>query len=175
MLGRGQAPSDRRARRRPVPPVCVTVPTPGLWNGYGCGTASRLAQFRPGFPRPLVLQRKVRYDGIHGPTFPRYFAAGLSASGLSPLRRSPQGLSDLRARRRRRYVDVPARIGTGSPTSVCTGSAGTSALLPRAGARSGSEGLPSRSGSQGSPRFIRFLSGSSLPDVNAVTQINFSK
>nr|DAX36079.1 MAG TPA: hypothetical protein [Caudoviricetes sp.] len=27
----------------------------------------------------MVLQRKVRYDGIHSSTFPRYFAAGLRA------------------------------------------------------------------------------------------------
>nr|DAF52190.1 MAG TPA: hypothetical protein [Siphoviridae sp. ctq8D8] len=66
----------------------------------------------------MVLQRKVRYDGIHVPTFPRYFAAGLSASEHRPLRRSPQGLSDRGARRRRRYVDVPARIGTGSPAQL---------------------------------------------------------
>nr|DAD69291.1 MAG TPA: hypothetical protein [Myoviridae sp. cte0t5] len=41
--------------------------------------------------------------------------------------------------------------------------------------RSDSDRIPSRSGSQGSPRFLRFLPGSSLQDVNAVTQINFSK
>lgn len=41
--------------------------------------------------------------------------------------------------------------------------------------RSGSDAGPLRSGSQGSPRFLRFLPGSPPVDVNAVTQINFSK
>ena len=43
---------------------------------------------------------------------------------------SPRGLSDRRARRRRRYVDVPGPIGTGPPTSACTSSAGPSASFP---------------------------------------------
>ena len=170
----GGKQDEDRSHARPIPPYCVTRSTSSPANGYGCGYGPRLAQFRPGFLRPLQLQRKVRYDGIHPSTFRRYSAAGLSASERRPPRRSPQGLSDLRARRRRRYVDVPARIGTASPTSACTGSTGASSLSTSR-VRSGSDRLPPRSGSQGSPRFLRFLSGSSLPDVNAVTQINFSK
>lgn len=129
------ASADRTAfpRRRHIPPSCVTTATPSLFNGYGCGCGPRLAQFRPGFLRPLVLQRKVRYDGIHVPTFPRHSAGGRSASGLRPLRRSTQGLPGLRAMRRRRYVDVPARIGTGSPAPPCTGSAGPSTSLHEPG------------------------------------------
>ena len=42
----------------------------------------------------------------------------------SPSPTISSGLSDLRARRRRRYVDVPGPIGTGSPTSACTSSTG---------------------------------------------------
>lgn len=170
----GKHGADRLPRRRPIQPICVTRSTSSPANGYGCGGGPRLAQFRPGFLRPLVLQRKARYDGIHASTFPRYSAAGLSASEHRPLRRPPQGLSDRGARRRRRYVDVPARIGTGSPTSACTSSAGPSAP-PRAGSVAVPTGSRRRSGSQGSPGFLRFLSGSSLRDVNAVTQINFSK
>ena len=120
-------------RHRPVPPSCVTTATPSLFNGYGCGDGPRLAQFRPGFLRPLVLQRKVRYDGIHASTFRRYSAATPSTFGIRPLRRSPQGLSDLRARRRRWYVDVPARIGTGSPTSACTSSTAPSSTFSEPG------------------------------------------
>lgn len=129
----GKQDADRLPRRRPIPPLCVTRTTSSPANGYGCGGGPRLAQFRPGFLRPLQLQRKVRYDGIHPSTFPPYSAAGLSASEPRHLRRSTPGLSDRRARRRRRYVDVPAGIGTGPPTSACTSSTGPSSPFPEPG------------------------------------------
>ena len=117
--GTGASPRrDGIAGHRPIPPFCVTTTTPIQRHRRTAAAAAIHAQFRPGFLRPLVLQRKVRYDGIHVTTFPRHSAAGLSASEPRPLRRSPQGLSDLRARRRRRYVDDPARIGTGSPSQA---------------------------------------------------------
>lgn len=104
-------------RHRPIPPSCVTTTTPSLFNGYGCGCGPQLAQFRPGFLRPPVLQRKVRYAGIHAPTFRRYSSATPLdvRAAVSPI--PPPPLSEIDATRRRRYVDVPGPIGTGSPTS----------------------------------------------------------
>lgn len=145
---------------RAIPLFCVTTATVCLRHRRTAPATACRAQFRPGSSRPLVFQGKVRYDGIHAPAFPRYSAAGLPASGPRPLRRSPQGLSDLRARRRRRYVDVPARIGTGSPARLWQ--AGRSRRVPAADP-SPSPRAPDlisvRSGSQGSPRFLRLLPG----------------
>ena len=118
-LGRGQArcgpPSDRH---RPIPPFCVTTVTPSPANGYGCGDGPRLAQFRPGFLRPLQLQRKVRYDGIHGPYFSAVFRGWSPGARARPPRRLPQRFSAVGASRGRRYVGIPARIGTGSPARL---------------------------------------------------------
>lgn len=131
--GTGASAVRTAPRHRPIPPSCVTTATPIQRHRRTAPAAAIHAQFRPGFLRPLVLQRKVRYVYIHRPLFPRYSAEGPSASEPRPLRRSPQGLSDHRAMRRRRYVDVPARIGTGSPTSSCTSSTRPPALLPEPG------------------------------------------
>ena len=107
--GTGAGAERTAPHRRPVTPYCVTATTPSLWDGCGGGTAARPAQFRPGSLRPLVLQGKVRYDGIHSSTFPRYSAGGLSASGRRPPRTSSSPLSGTGAPRRRRYVDGSAR------------------------------------------------------------------
>nr|DAU80245.1 MAG TPA: hypothetical protein [Caudoviricetes sp.] len=118
----------------PIPPFCVTLPTPSPANGYGCGDGPRLAQFRPRFLRPLQLQRKVRYASIHRPYFSavlRHRSLSCSAATVPPR---PRAVLRPRAPRRRRYVDGPYRIGTGSPTSACTTSARPSIHLLRAGA-----------------------------------------
>ena len=61
----------------------------------------------------MQLQGQVRYDGIHASTFPRYFAATLSAPQAARGLRLLQGFSDLDGPCRRRYVDGPYPIGTG--------------------------------------------------------------
>ena len=61
----------------------------------------------------MVLQGKVRYDGIHASTFPRYSAAGLPARQAAGGLRLLQGFSDLGGPCRRRYVEGPYPIGTG--------------------------------------------------------------
>ena len=134
-LGRSDGGKHRADRRRerdrsrgPVPPFCVTLSTPGLWTGGGTGARARLTQFRPRFLRPLQLQRKVRYDGIHHPYFsavsrhrrpsPPAAAAPPPSSAVS---RSATGAPAAVGRR-------PRRIGTGPPPAPVRARRG-----PRAG------------------------------------------
>ena len=149
------ASTDRHghARPRPVPPSCVTRSTPSLWDGYGSGTGARLAQFRPGFLTPLVLQRKVRYVYIHRPAFPLDSATALSAPRPPLPVRTPQLLAGCGASWWWRCVDAFGRIGTGPPPGAPTGAPRQEA--PRAGPTTS----PGRSGSQGSPRFLWVLPG----------------
>lgn len=174
----GKHGADRLPRHRPVPPLCVTRTTPSPANGYGCGDGPRLAQFRPGFLRPLQLQRKVRYDGIHRPYFSAVFrgrppdlrafpARGGSGAVLHPRR-------DRRAAVRRRPPPDRYRFDHPRPGRSVGGPD-----PPRAASDLLFQTLP------GQPRFPGFSQVSQVPPryllrctsryVNAVTQINFSK
>ena len=118
------------------PRLRASVRGPGACHGAPSSRrCQRSAALRVAGTWAMSAQRwHTPAPGALASTFPWYSAATLSASGPRPLRRPPQRLSCPRARRRRRYVDGPRAIGTGSPTSACTGSTGPSAPLPRAGA-----------------------------------------
>lgn len=76
---RGPACRDGGKRRRHAEALraiqlsCVTTATVCLRHRRTAPATACRAQFRPGSSRPLVFQGKVRYAGIHSPTFPRHF------------------------------------------------------------------------------------------------------
>nr|DAY11710.1 MAG TPA: hypothetical protein [Caudoviricetes sp.] len=122
-LARSRGPAcwdgGKRRRRaealRAVPLSCVTTATVCLRHRRTAPATACRAQFRPGSSRPLVFQGKVRYDGIHSPTFPRYSAATLPAPQAARGLRLLQRLPDLDGPCRRRYVEGPYPTGTGPP------------------------------------------------------------
>ena len=117
------------ARHRPVPPSCVTTATASLRHRHRRTAGPRLAQFRPGFLRPLVLQRKVRYVYIHPPAFPRYSVAAAQTRLPQLLGRAPSLLPGRDGLPTPRYVDVGGRIGTARPT-LCGRPLGSRSALP---------------------------------------------
>jgi len=151
--GRAECGPARTARHRPIPPFCVTTATASLWVRHRRTAGPIHAQFRPGFLRPLGLQRKVRYVYIHRPTFPRHSVAAARPRLPHLSDRIPSWLSGRGGLPTPRYVGVRGRICTARPTSAAHLRGGRSDP-PRPPRPS-----PGRSGSQGSFRFLRVLPG----------------
>lgn len=130
-LRRAGGEQDRhgRARHRPTPPSCVATATASLRHRHRRTARPRLAQFRPGFLTPLVLQRKVRYVYIHPPAFPRYPVAAAQARLPHLSDRAPSPLPGCDGLPTPRYVDVGQRIGTARQT-LCGRPLGSRSALP---------------------------------------------
>lgn len=125
-----------------IPPDCVTRATPCHGIGIGARHIRRPALFRPGFLRPLGLQRKVRYDGIHRQIFRWYSATAAWATLHGVADSRGRGIERSAPAVRGRYVDDRWAIGTGPMR--WSGAAGA--------------GIDS----QGSFRFLRTLPGTYL-------------
>ena len=152
----GKRQSDRLPRRRPIPPFCVTTATP-IQRQRHRRTAQPSACLIPSrFSYALGIATKSPLCIHTSPHFSAVFRGRSRGVRASPSSTISSGLSALRARLRRGYVDIPARIGTGSPTPACTSSAGPIRLL-----RARSVAVPMPVLSVAVPRVLPGFSGSS--------------
>lgn len=116
----GKQDADRLPLHRPIPPFCVTTATPSLRHRHR-RTASTTACLIPSrFSPTVAIATKSPLCRHTRPDFSAVFRGHPLRLRAAAPRVSPSLLSGIDATRLRRYVGVPAPLGTGSPPEAAT-------------------------------------------------------